>query len=179
MASLSFSESEYEARQVEPDPRPLKRHKASAAEWRWIHEHFRGRPVLGTDELYNPDSPFHCLHHVCFKKADSGDDVIENLAPLLTADHDAFHGRATGWEKTAREIRVYVLTSRDRTRYMKSKMTWPRFNARYPLLNESDARLAPSSAGATRNASDSLSDWPDPRLSPWELDPRIEGVDVG
>jgi hypothetical protein len=171
VASWSPPESGYE---VQPDPRPAKRFKASKKEWAAIHEYFRGRPVLGTDEIYNPDEEFHCLHHIAFKKADSGDDVIENLAPLLTADHDTFHGRATGWEKTAREIRVYVLTHRDRCRYMKSKLTWERFNARYPLLSSPDGVLT---RGGSLSGDES--DWPDPRLSPWEVDPRdeIEGVE--
>lgn len=157
--------------EVHPDPRPSKRYKASRDEWAAIHEHFRGQTVLGTQEGYNPDSPAHCLHHIAFKKADGGDDVVENLAPLLTVDHVRFHDHAPGWERVAVAIRSYVLLNRGRCVYVVGKIGWDRLSSRYPLLPEpkegtgtADPHVAPADFG-------SESDWDKYEEPIWRMRP--------
>jgi hypothetical protein len=140
--------------QVEPDEKPAKRIKATKAEWDKIRAHFEHACCVSTG------LPYQHLHHICFRKADSGDDLIENLAPMTLAAHDRFHRRAPGWERDAAAIRVYVLTSRERCVYAIEKIGWDRFSQRYPLLNESEGSPAdgPRTASQTTGSSDSLSD---------------------
>jgi hypothetical protein len=164
-------------RDVEPDWKPEKREKATRYGWAVIYAHFENACCVHCG-LPNVKS----LHHIAFRKADSGDDVIENLAPMCRPHHDLFHSRGPGWEKVAASLRVYVLTNRDRCVYMKSKLSWERFNKRYPLLSEGVGANDPGRAGASSPgispAGDSLapseSDWehweaPDERLSPWDI----------
>lgn len=138
MASLWAGE--VEPRQVEPDPRPAKRQKASQGETAALKAHFAHACCV------NCGLPYTHRHHIAFRRADNGDDIPANIAPLCTACHDLLHSRGSGWERVAAAIRVYVLTSRDRCVYMKSKMSWDRFNARYPLLSEPKAGNAGSPA---------------------------------
>jgi hypothetical protein len=123
------------------------------------------------------------LHHVV-PRSQGGDDLAVNLAPLCHDHHMILEDHSPGWEQVAVAVRKYVLSSRERCVYMKSKMTWDRFNKRYPLLSEGEAPRPGVQVGTTLAASSSESDWdkyerPDERVSPWEVEPRneIEGVE--
>jgi hypothetical protein len=153
-------------RDVEPDWKPEKREKATRYGWAVIYAHFENACCVHCG-LPNVKS----LHHIAFRKADSGDDVIENLAPMCRPHHDLFHSRGPGWEQVAASLRVYVLTNRDRCVYMKSKLSWERFSNRYPLLSPGPDAVC---AHAGQPSGSDESDWehweaPDERLSPWDI----------
>lgn len=120
--------------EVTPDPRPPKRIKATKAEWEQIREHFGDACCVATG------LPYQHLHHIAFRRADSGDDVIENLAPLTNEAHERLHKRAPGWERVAAAIRQYVIVDNARRRYAEDKLG-ERFNSRYPALPNTDPQF--------------------------------------
>lgn len=152
------------------DPRPPKREKASRKGWEAIHAQFEY--AVCTHCALRPIE----LHHVV-SRSQGGDDVVENLCPLCHVCHMKLEGHETGWERVAASVRQYVILSRPRCVYVIGKIGWDRFNARYPMLNESEGSPAdgPLKASQTTGSSDSLSDWekyerPDERVSPWDLE---------
>lgn len=114
-------------RDVTPDPRPPRRYKATFEEWKQIREHFADSTCVSCGLAYQH------LHHVAFKKADRGDDIVENLAPMCFSCHDRFHGRAPRWERIAAAIRTYVWSRQSRLNYVLGKMGRDKFDARYPM----------------------------------------------
>ena len=116
------------------DPKPAKRVKASKAEWGRILRHFKGSCCVATG------LPYQHLHHIVFR-SESGDDILENLAPLTNEAHDRFHGRAPGWEQVAASIRQYVLVNNARRRYVTEKLGG-KFGRRYPCLPNTDPQFA-------------------------------------
>jgi hypothetical protein len=123
-------------RQVEPDPRPSKRLRASQADWSDIHQEFAHACCV------NCGLPYQSLHHVV-PRSQGGDDYKANLAPMCGDGTRGCHGilesHAPGWERVAAAVRVYVLTNRPRCVYVIGKLGWDRFNKRYPLLSEPSA----------------------------------------
>lgn len=116
--------------EVTPDPRPSKRFKASKAEWERIRERFAYATCVSCGLAANH------LHHVAFKKADRGDDVVENLAPMCLSCHGRFHDHGVGWERIAAAIRAYVWSRQSRLNYVDGKMTRELFDRRYPALGD-------------------------------------------
>jgi hypothetical protein len=131
VASWVPSETTYE---VLPDVKPEKRHKATRAEWEYIHQHFAGACCVACGMAYQH------LHHIAFRKADSGDDVLENLAPMCLSCHERFHKRSQGWERVAAAIRQYVIVNNERRRYAEAALG-ERFNSRYPCLPNTDPQF--------------------------------------
>jgi hypothetical protein len=68
------------------DPKPPKRYRASLDEWEWFRTWFRG------DRCWVCDGPWHELHHI-LPRSHSGDDVVENLAPVCRHDHRRIEAR--------------------------------------------------------------------------------------
>ncbi len=123
------------------DPKPVKRVKATPDGWRQIHAHFRGQPLMCAGGIgYRPEDPSHCLHHIAFKRADSGDDLVENLVPLRSDDHVRLHARSRGWKEVAAAIRQYVMADTDRRHYAEVKLG-ERLNRRYPPLENTDPQF--------------------------------------
>jgi len=112
--------------QVFADPRPAKRIRASKAEWTRIREQFAHECCVACG------LPANHLHHVVFKKADRGDDVVANLVPICTSCHDRFHSHGIGWERIARHIRAYVMARHSRLDYVIGKMGEELWERRYP-----------------------------------------------
>jgi hypothetical protein len=113
-----------------PDPRPQRRHKASQSETAALKAHFAHATCVSCGLAYQH------RHHIAFRKADSGDDIPVNIAPLCLQCHDLFHSRAPGWERVAAAIRQYVLVDNDRRRYAEEKLG-EKFGRRYPPLPHS------------------------------------------
>ena len=112
------------------------------------------------------------LHHIV-PRSQSGDDVQENLAVLCRSCHTKLEAHFSGWERVAASVRVYVLTSRERCGYMKSKMSWERFSNRYPLLAKPEGGTSYVELELD-TPSGFASDWehweaPDERQSPWDI----------
>jgi hypothetical protein len=135
--SYAHSEGTHAPRQVEPHPKPLRRVKASSAQWSEIREGFAHATCV------------HCgleaqsLHHIV-PKSQGGDDVPENLAPLCGDGTRGCHGKleshGPGWERVAAAIRQYVITNNARRHYAEQKLG-ARFNRRYPPLPNTDPQF--------------------------------------
>lgn len=132
-----------------PDWKPAKRYVATKEEWEAIHKHFEFATCVATGQRYQH------LHHIAFRRADSGDDVIENLCPLTNEAHERFHKRGPGWERIAAAIRQYVIENPARRRYAEEHLG-ERFGRRYPPLPNSDPQF-----------------WADLRRI-WKLEPEYE-----
>jgi 5-methylcytosine-specific restriction endonuclease McrA len=70
------------------DPKPRKRHRASQAEWKEIRAAFRRSDCC----CWTCPANWTELHHI-LNRAHSGDDVIENLAPLCAECHQRIEAR--------------------------------------------------------------------------------------
>jgi len=114
---------------VSPDPKPERRHKASKKERERISLAMRYATCVGCGL---PDR-IH-LHHVAFRGADGGDDILENICPLCLTCHDRFHARAARWELVAAAVRKYVMDRESRYRYVRKTMGQEKFDRRYPAL---------------------------------------------
>jgi hypothetical protein len=131
MASWNLQSDENIRSQVEPDPRPQRREKASREGWEAIRRGFAGQTCvccgLG-DQLE--------LHHV-LPRSQSGSDVPENLCVLCRSCHTKLESHAPGWERVAGAIRQYVITDPARLRYQNENA--PGFSNRYPPLPHPEA----------------------------------------
>jgi hypothetical protein len=186
--AVGGQQAQREVRQVEPDPRPSKRLRASQADWSDIHKEFSHACCVSCG------LPYQSLHHVV-PRSQGGDDYKANLAPMCGDGTRGCHGilesHAPGWERIAAAVRVYVLTNRPRCVYVIGKIGWDRFNARYPLLSEGESLLPgvrldselpgpaelskPSGQGSTRSPSES--DEPTWRYRPPEDEPENDSVE--
>lgn len=68
------------------DPKPQKRYRASLSEWQF----FRG--WFSTDRCWVCGEPWQELHHI-LARSHSGDDQVENLAPLCRPCHARIEAR--------------------------------------------------------------------------------------
>jgi 5-methylcytosine-specific restriction endonuclease McrA len=70
----------------QPDPKPTKRYRATAGEWKTIRREFQRETcrICG--------KPWNELHHI-MSRGQSGDDVSVNLAPLCSDCHRAITNR--------------------------------------------------------------------------------------
>jgi 5-methylcytosine-specific restriction endonuclease McrA len=68
------------------DPKPAKRYRATQAEWNDIRDAFADERCWVCDEVW------HELHHIV-NRSHSGDDVIQNLAPLCSECHRRVEAR--------------------------------------------------------------------------------------
>lgn len=108
------------------DPKPEKRIEATRKQWDELRAKFAHACCvscgLGAQHL----------HHIAFRKADSGDDAVENLAPMCNSCHDKFHRHSPGWERIGRAVRFYVYADPNRLLYAIRKLGEEKFNRRYP-----------------------------------------------
>lgn len=68
------------------DPKPAKRHRAGEQEWRGIREAFSEERCWVCGERWTE------LHHI-LNRSHSGDDVVENLAPVCAECHRRIEAR--------------------------------------------------------------------------------------
>ena len=107
-----------------PDPKPVKRYRASLDEWTtW-------RRDLADNNCWVCDGPWQELHHI-YPRSQGGDDDIDNLAPLCRP----CHGLVEAHDPYARsQIRGALLFNH--TRYLERKtydaVAW--LQRQYPLL---------------------------------------------
>lgn len=105
------------------DPRPVKRHKASPAEWRSIRE-----ALLPTDcRVCHTQRASH-LHHVA-SRAQGGDDIRENLLPVCASCHDLIHGRSD-WALS--QVRDRITENPSMLDYLIRQKGWDWLNRSYP-----------------------------------------------
>lgn len=117
------------------DPKPVRRHKATPAEKRELDRAFEHACCVKCGIAYQHK------HHIVFRGADSGDDVLENLAPMCNSCHDRFHGRAGGWERVSQAIRNYIYQDPGRLAYVLERLGQDRLDRRYPPLASQCARV--------------------------------------
>jgi hypothetical protein len=138
MASLSFSESEYEAhlegphapRQVQPDEKPARRIRATGSEWGALRASFSGQVCVSCTSGGQLE-----LHHI-LPRSQSGDDLAINLVVICRSCHTKLEGHESGWERVAAAVRQYVITD-NRRRYYQEDHAGDFFNRRYPRLPHS------------------------------------------
>ncbi len=116
-----------------PDPKPVRRVRASQADWSGIHELFKDAVCV-----YSGRRPVE-LHHI-LPRSQGGDDVVVNLAPLTREAHTKLEGHETGWERVAAAVRQYVIVDNDRRRYQETH-AGESFNRRYPPLANTDQQF--------------------------------------
>lgn len=68
------------------DAKPLKRHRASRTEWAGLHK------VFVNERCWICNGRWSDLHHI-LSRAQGGDDVVANLAPLCRECHTAVEER--------------------------------------------------------------------------------------
>lgn len=155
MASLASPEPLGDENVCSPDPKPVRRLRASQSDWDIIRKGFAGARCLACGEAAES------LHHVV-PRSQGGDDVAANMAPLCGDGTRGCHGileaHAPGWERVANAVRVYVILDKDRCLYVVGKLGWERFANRYPLLSEPGPEYARLERGPVPTPG-SESDW--------------------
>jgi hypothetical protein len=120
-------------RQVDPDPKPEKRYKASQSDWDTIHKHFEFHPCVSCGQRHES------LHHAV-PKSQRGADVIPNLVPLCGDGSRGCHGtleaHSPGWERVAAAVRSWICTDPHRWAYVLGMLGEARFDKRYPSLTK-------------------------------------------
>jgi hypothetical protein len=113
-----------------PDPKPVKRLRASQSDWCDIHQGFSGLPCTSCGQGEPLD-----LHHI-LPRSQGGDDLSINLVVLCRSCHTKLEGHESGWERVAAAVRQYVVTD-NRRRHYQEDHAGDFFNCRYPPLPHS------------------------------------------
>lgn len=120
---LEHKDIELADRLARMDPRPTKRYKASASEWRSIREAL----LPANCRVCDTQRASH-LHHVA-SKAQGGDDVRENLLPVCATCHDLIHGRSS-WALA--QVRDRITENPAMLDYLIRAKGWEWLNRAYP-----------------------------------------------
>jgi hypothetical protein len=133
MASWSLQSDENVRSQVQPDPRPARRLRASHRDWEEIRADFAGQCCVACSSAGQLE-----LHHI-LPRSQGGSDVVENLVVICRSCHTKLEGHETGWERIAAAIRKYVMQDPARRGYQDDHN--PGFSRRYPPLPNTDPQF--------------------------------------
>jgi hypothetical protein len=140
---------------AKPDPKPVRRRRATAAEWKRLR-----RRKLGPCRVCKKWGPSISLHHLVGRDL-GGDDVGANLVPLCGSGTTLDHGKVEHFDREACQTLRASLTTEE-VAYVVGRKSAYWLDRRYPLPDEAEAVQAnkeedPSVGSSSQRSSESWS----------------------